>query len=107
MAGKKLCALISVSVLVALGLIVVVLGELPPGPAAEATAPTFVADEGPNAAPPLPVARLENEPVRLESDTQAEARRRPMPELLMDDAALAAPVRPGYGLGLEPIERPR
>jgi len=99
MAGKRLCALVSVSVLVALGLIAIVLGELPTDRVAEATTTQFASDNSESTARPTPAADLRNEAIRLQpvgtSDGQQPLTIR---DFIVDDPVIAAPRQPSDGL---------
>ncbi len=97
MAAKQLCALVSVAILAALGLITIMLGELPGNQTVAATATSFPPDESLDATSAQPVAAsgLTNEPIRPSSERGQSART--TPELLADDTTIAAPIMPNYG----------
>ena len=101
MAAKQLCALVSVAILAALGLITIMLGGLPGNQTVAATTPplSFSPDEslGAASAQPVAVPALTNESVRTSSGQGRLTRTTPVRELLDDETTIAAPITPNYG----------
>lgn len=96
MVAKRFCTLVSVAILAALGLIAIMLGELPGDRPVAATTASFPSDEDIGTASVQPIAApgLASEPVRLQSQP---IRTTPVGELLIDDTTIAAPIMSNYG----------
>jgi hypothetical protein len=104
MAGKRLCALASVSVLIGLGLLAIVLGEINTSGAANATAPTtYAADTSDTTDQAAPVANQGI--VRLGSNSTGSRRPLPISDFTVTSSpGIAAPLQGNYGLDAGTIE---
>jgi len=95
MAAKRLCALASASVLIALGLVAVVLAELPAEEAARPPRAAFTRDDSLDEATPQPAGLQDRTPIRLEPEPMAPGTGVMIPQLLLTGpAALPMPRKP-------------